>query len=87
VTDTRQESGWKRWFTSGRAIAIATFAAVAALTVLLNNIKTIVTVYDDWFGSRKPHISICDLTVRETYPAGALNLSSMLRPAPYLSQN
>jgi hypothetical protein len=74
VTDTRQESGWKRWFTSGRTIAIAAFGAIAAVAVLLNNIKTIATIYDDWFGSRKPHISIRDLTVRKTYPADLYDL-------------
>jgi hypothetical protein len=74
VTDVRQESHWKRWFTSVRAIAIAAFAAIAAVAVLLNNIKTIATVYDDWFGSRKPHISIRDLKVRETYPADLYDL-------------
>jgi len=71
VTDTRRQSDWKRWFTSGRAIAIAAVAVVAALAALLTDIKTIVTAWDDLFMPRlQSHdINMRDLVVIATHRA------------------
>jgi hypothetical protein len=72
VTDTRQETGRKRWFTSGRTIATGAVAAVAVIAGLLTNIKTIV----DWFElSRPADIHIRDLMVRATYPVNLYDFS------------
>jgi hypothetical protein len=69
VTDTQQESGWKRWFTSGRAIAIAAVGAVAAIAGVLANITTI----RDWFKPRLHDIEIRYLEVVERYAADLYN--------------
>jgi hypothetical protein len=76
MTDPRQESGRKRWFTSARAIATGAVAAVAAIAAVLTNFKTIV----DWFEPpRLPDIRIRDLIVRERY---RVNLFDFSRQAP-----
>jgi hypothetical protein len=66
VTENQQENGWKRWFTSGRAIAIA---AVAAFAALLTNINSIVTTVYGWLKEGPHEISIRNLRVDGTYRA------------------
>jgi hypothetical protein len=65
MTDSRQQSGWKRWFTRGRLIAAGAVAAVGAIATLLTQFKTIVELFES---PGPPEIHIRDLTVGNTYP-------------------
>ena len=72
MTDTRQESGRKRLFTSGRAVATGAVALVAAIAALLTNINTI----REWFEPPgPPYIHISDLMVHDRYPVDLYDFS------------
>src|SRR5262245_12787991 len=81
VMDTRQESDWKRWFTSGRSLAVATLVFMA---VVATAIATLFSKYAEIRNmlvksNEPPEIRISRVEIGPTYAADLYDLGEEMR--------